>query len=110
MSRIRCFLLSPVGRVSVELRRYTRENTPDCCPVYPGKWSYHTASNWICDEPIERDEDGYIANGLKALPSPDDPRWPRTCACGYVFEESDEWQRFVKEKYQRVDTGEEITI
>lgn len=110
MTRIRCFLLEPTGKVRVSLRRYTRNNTPDCCSVNPGPSSYHTSASPVVDEPIERGSDGSISNGLKPLEPHDDPRWPKQCACGYQFQASDEWQRFVEEVYRRADTGEETTI
>ncbi len=110
MARIRCFLLESTERVQVNLRRYTRNNTPDCCPASPGKYSYHTASTLIGEEPVERDKDGYIQNGVKPVESHDDPRWPSGCACGYQFQESDEWQRFTEVIYRRTDTSEEMTI
>lgn len=110
MARIRCFFIEPTGQESVKLRRYTRNNTPDCCSVYPGKYSYHTASTFVFNEPIEMDSHGVVYNGLKPLPPHDDPRWPTQCACGYVFQETDEWQRFTEQVFRRVDTGEEMTI
>lgn len=110
MARIQCFFLEPTDRVRVSLRRYTQKNTPDCCPVYPGTYSYHTAMIPIGEEPVERDEQGYISNGIKALSPHDDPRWPRTCPCGYTFQEEDEWQRFTEQIYRRTDLGGEMTI
>jgi hypothetical protein len=110
MARIRCFLLELTDRVRVSLRRYTRDNTPDCCSAYPGKYSYHTVKHAIGEEPQERDEQGMICNGLKPAPSHDDPCWPAQCACGYQFQASDAWQRFVEDVYRRADTGEEMTL
>lgn len=110
MARIQCFLLEPTDRVRIQLRRYTRNNTPDCCSANPGQSSYHTTATPFAEETIERGNDGYISNGLKPLLPHDDPRWPKHCACGYEFQESDEWQRFVEEIYRRADTGEETTI
>jgi hypothetical protein len=110
MGRIPCFLLEPTERVRVKLRRFSRNNTPDCCSAYPGKYSYHSASTPLCEEPIERNEEGSIINGLKPIPAHDDPRWPLTCTCGYAFQESDAWQRFDEQLWRRADTGEEMTI
>lgn len=110
MPRIQCFLLEPTERVQVKLRRYTRDNAPDCCSAYPGKYSYHTTSAPFCEEPAEHDEQGYIKNGLKPVPAHDDAHWPKVCACGYVFQEGDEWQRFTELIYRRTDTGEETTL
>lgn len=110
MARIRCFLLEPTDRVRVFLRRFSRNNTPDCCSKYPGKYSYHNALTFLCEEDTVRDEQRYITNGQLPTPAHDDPRWPATCACGYQFLDSDEWQREVEEIYRRADTGEELTI
>lgn len=110
MSRIRCFLLEPTERVRVKLRRFSRNNMPDCCSIYPGKYSYHTASVPFCEEPVERDERGLLCNELKVAPAHDDPRWPIRCQCGYAFLEDDYWQRFAEQIWRRVDTGEEMTI
>lgn len=110
MARIKCFLLEPTGRVQVKLRRYrnTSADPETHCP-FNGNDGYHDASMVIGEEPEELSEEGYIQNGLKPVPH-DDPRWPTQCQCGYAFQESDEWQRFVEEIYQRADTGEEMVI
>jgi hypothetical protein len=43
------------------------------------------------------------AEGCWSVPelniSHDDPRWPRRCSCGYVFEEKDAWQEFTDRLY-----------
>src|SRR6266700_1793826 len=110
MARIQCFFLEPTGQVAVQLRRYTRNNDPDCCSAHPGKYSYHNAIVFIFNEPTEKDEQGYICNGTKPMPPHDDPRWTKLCECGYEFQESDEWQRFTEVVYRRSDTGDETTI
>jgi hypothetical protein len=112
VSRVRCFLLEPTGNTRISLRRYSRHdrNTPDCCPRYPGKYSYHTVQNFIFDEPIEYDNEDSITNGVKSAPSHDDPRWPKQCHCGYSFQDDDHWQRFAEQLYRRSDTGEIMTI
>lgn len=108
--RIRCFLLEPTGTVRIFLRRYTRNNTPDCCSANPGKYSYHTTLLPFLEEPIRYSERGTISNRLDPLPPPDDPRWPTSCTCGYHFEETDPYQGFVEPLYRRIDTGEELTV
>jgi hypothetical protein len=106
MSRIRCFLLKPTGRVLVSLRRYAIGS--GTCPV----GGYHDTKISIGDEPEEpsKEEPGYITNGCTPAPGHEDTRWPAVCACGYAFREEDEWQRFVERLYARVDTGEEMTL
>lgn len=109
MARIKCFLLEPTGRVHVYLRRYASLKNRDECPG--GNGHYHNASVFIGEEPEEHNEEGYITNGTKPMPSHDDPRWPVQCEyCGYAFQESNEWQRNTETIYQRTDTGEEMTI
>jgi hypothetical protein len=109
MPRIKCFMLESTGKVSVSLRRYSESSSIDknICPV---NGSYHNARVLIEEEPVIRDEKGYVDNGSKSAPPHNDPRWPAQCACGYVFSESDEWQRFTEEIYKRVDTGEELHL
>lgn len=105
MTRIQCFMLEPTEKVAVSLRRYTSDQG---CPTNNGY--YHNAQNFIEEEPVERDEKGYIGNGTKPTPAHDDPRWPTQCICGYAFQESDHWQRFTDEIYRRTDTGEETYL
>lgn len=95
--------------MQVYLRRYQRSDTNQECP-FPGNDGYHHAMTLIGEEPVERNERGYITNGQKTLP-PDDVHWPQACACRhYTFKLEDAWQRFTKEVYRRVDTGEEMTL
>lgn len=108
MTRIACFLLEPTERVQVRLRRYTY-NTGSC-PLDQSSYSYHQAFQFLCEEPVEKDAQGYHCNGVKPLLPHDDGRWPKTCACGYHFQEEDRWQRFTDDIYVRKDTGEEMTI
>jgi hypothetical protein len=103
--RIKCFFLEPTEKVAVSLRRYSSSGG---CPANNG--NYHNAQNFITEEPIERDKNGYVNNGTKPTPDHDDPKWPGTCTCGYAFQESDHWQRFIDEVYKRTDTGEETTL
>jgi hypothetical protein len=100
-------MLESTGKVSVSLRRYCRFDVArHACSIS----GYHNAKIVIEEEPIERDGEGYIENGKKPAPHRDDPRWPTQCACGYAFQEVDEWQRFIEEIYRRVDTGEELHL
>lgn len=110
MARIRCFLVVPTERVRVSLRRYSRENTPDCCSLYPGKYSYHTTMVFLREEEARRDEQGALINGLGPTLPRDDPRWPRRCGCGYTFTEADTYQHFDELLYRRADSGEEMTL
>lgn len=107
MSRIACFFLQETNDVSVYLRRYTTTFKEGTCPLHNG---YHNASIHIENEPVERSTRGYINNSGKPGPAHNDPRWPMSCACGYVFSEEDEWQRDTHLLYKRLDTGEEIIL
>jgi hypothetical protein len=100
-------MLEPTGKVSVSLRRYCRSDVArHTCSIS----GYHNAKVFIEEELAERDGEGYIDNSKKPAPLHDDSRWPTQCACGYIFREEDEWQRFTEQIYRRIDTGEETTI
>lgn len=97
MSSIPCFLLTPTGRDARWLRRY-RAGAINDCPLGPK--CYHDAAvrveddeekEWHCDWPH------------------DDPRWPQRCACGYEFQEADNWQLFPLTIYRTPD-GREVTL
>jgi hypothetical protein len=102
---IRCFLLTPTNFYNLSLRRYRsdwREDTPkNPCPLPQG---YHDVSTEI-NPKIEYAEHPTCGDDEKQFPH-DDLRWPRQCACGYVFLESDEWQVNYDRLYQRSDTQE----
>jgi hypothetical protein len=40
----------------------------------------------------------------------EDPRWPKQCACGYVFSDSDHWQTKENHLYRHPETGEKRTL
>jgi hypothetical protein len=111
MSSIRCFFLEATGKVSIHLRRYRSPKPDDTnkCTLQ-GYEGYHNAKVYLKDEAIERDEKGYICNGMKPVLSHDNLLWPTQCPCGYVFQEDDEWQRFTQQIYRRTDTNEEVTL
>lgn len=100
MRRVKCFMLEPTEKIDRKLRRYSRDNTPDCCPTNPGQYSYHNAS--VPLDVATKDEDTQWPH--------DDPRWPKMCKCGYEFKDSDNWQLFTETVWRRTDTGEETTL
>lgn len=105
---VRCFMLEPIERAQVGLRRYTHwDKSPD-------QHHYHSALNQIseCFSRIVMEPDGqWVFRHVEPLmPSHQDPRWPTHCKCGYGFLESDEWQVFTRTLYRRSDTGELTTI
>lgn len=106
----RCFLIEPAGVVRWGLRRYTNSASPSPCATSPGDWGSHNAVADGGEEPAVLDEHGYILNGTRDIPSADDPRWPRQCACGYAFRPDDQSQKWVESLYRRLDTGELVTL
>lgn len=86
MSRVQCFLLE---RTNLAERSYRRYGSGSSCT---GRYGYHNASVVINDtEPFgESDYDGYspLATEEEKL----DPKWPKTCSCGYTFKDDDIWQ------------------
>jgi len=120
-SKIRCFLLVPTEEVVVTLRRYAYQGTqtphvPKCTrrePQYPGSeivtFEVHDVEVEIGREvgTLDSDVSGHHTDSEL---SADDPRWPKACACGYVFDESSQLQENRTRLYRRSDTGELTTI
>jgi hypothetical protein len=107
---IKCFLLQPVERQCVGLRRYG-EHT--CVEYAPGQRHYHDALAWIATVPLARDEIGVeVCQTVYTLEScKDDARWPTVCErCGFIFRPEDHWQIFTLSLWARSDTGEEVTL
>lgn len=104
MSRsIECFLIEPVNRYQVRLRRY-RSRAGNPCP-YKG-WC-HNADGFIGVE--DHPEHPVSGNEEDRLPHVD-ARWPKKCdRCDYVFEELDEWQINYDQLYRAPD-GKEYTL
>lgn len=105
MPAIRCFMLERNGKARRFLRRYS-EGRENACPLRPGKYSSHIGEVILDDIPHE----GAFSPTSGDLWPHDDPRWPTHCACGYEFQESDEWQLSCHNLYRRQDTGEEMTL
>lgn len=105
MASIKCFMLTPAGRIRRSLRRYIHRGDEDNCAL--SGTGYHNAECPIEDGPLVENEKGYINMGAD-WPR-DDPRWPQRCACGYEFREEDHWQLFVKRIYLAPD-GTEHTL
>jgi hypothetical protein len=83
MKGIPLFIAEPTGRCRLVLRRF----------CYGRKGHSHDASAVIGeDEPVTQcGPDGVKPVTDGRIPH-DDPRWPRSCACGEPFSDSDEWQ------------------
>lgn len=101
MAEIPCFMLEPTDKVRRALRRYTWSDE-NSCSIYG---SGHDASVPI--EDVVEPGDGSVSGDRWPH---DDPRWPSQCACGYAFQETDQWQLDCTRIWRRVDTGLELTL
>jgi hypothetical protein len=101
----RCFLIEDTHKTKRWLRRYTDSSAGENpCPLVPGKYSYHNSM-------VELDVLDHDATHDDIHPLPhDDPRWVKVCACGYEFQEKDQWQVFTDSIYKRADTGDEFPL
>lgn len=104
MSEVACFFLEASDTAEESLRRYVSSGK-EPCPLPHG---YHDASVALGVKayPLS-DIDGEGGDGV--VPH-DDPRWPKACACGYVFAETDERQHRITRQYRRADTGERLVL
>ncbi len=93
-SRIECFLVEPSGIFQQSLRRYSRHGE---CPN-----GYHDASARLGDVLPPSDGRSRGGDGFDHA----DPRWPKSCACGYAFVDTDYWQHNIDEKWRRQGTAE----
>lgn len=105
MTIIQCFMLTPTDRVKRFLRRYV-VNDDNKCSV--NGYGFHSAAVQIEDGPAIINEDGGISTDPSHWPQTD-PRWPKECACGYVFNNLDHWQLFFNLIYAAPD-GQEYTL
>lgn len=99
-SIIECFFLEPTDQAEESLRRYCSGS--DC----PGDWSYHNVDVVIGRTTLADDTNG---SGGDRHPH-DDPRWPKSCTCGYVFKDEDHWQHNIKRLFRRSDNGGLTTL
>ena len=98
-------LLTPTNRASLLLRRLTF----DPCPAKPHGMDCHDARTFIgTTEIVMRGEISWEVTVTE--PAHTDPRWPKVCACGYIFKDEDYWQFNNHRLYARSDTGEELTL
>lgn len=95
---IKCFFLEPLepARTRRWLRRYSSVTPCEQC-------GYHNAKVLLGDFDGEADE-------LRERPPAEDPRWPASCPCGYVFQDGDSRQLFTHHLFRRADTGELTTL
>lgn len=103
-SKLTCFWLEPTDLVEVSFRRF-RSSSDHHCPAsrapYPGHhpvvWGYHSESV-VIEAAIKRfrPHDG---NETPSDKQKADPRWPKKCACGYEFADTDYWQHSMHTLY-----------
>jgi len=101
-SRIRCFSLELSDQVEMTLRRFSRAEFSACPASDRG---YHNA-----EIVIGRSGRGDCTEVHGDSWPHADPRWPKQCACGYVFTVDDDWQFNPHRLYRRADTGELVTL
>lgn len=87
LSTVQCFMIEPSGQARAGLRRYS--------PFLSGELHYHNVEVQIGVEPYDPER----AIGDRHPHA--DERWPMKCTCGYVFKETDEWQRTHWQLYKR---------
>lgn len=109
----RCFLLTPVPKIRVWLRRYDNVYPHTPCPAEPGPYSYHQQMFLLGDFEFPHVPEQYedwcdFVENLR--PPKDDPRWPKTCKCGMAFPDAYNWQMFTHRIYERSDNHELTTI
>ena len=98
---IECFFLEPTSQAEESLRRYGAVDGTDC-PDGP----YHNIDTVIGRVALNDDSNG---SGDDQHPH-DDPRWPKSCSCGYVFKDDDHWQHNIKRLFRRSDNAGLTTL
>jgi len=112
-SRIRCFWLGPTEEIELSLRRYRGSDRGKCAT---SGFGYHNV-NAIMERTSFAQlaargwpmSDGRPVHTGDSVPH-SDPRWPRSCSCGYAFADDDEWQCNPDALFRRGDTGELVTL
>ena len=100
MQPIRCFMLEATNKEQRSLRRFTYSDRSPC-----------PNSEWGHDASVPIETGPYEERASDDLWPHEDPRWPTHCtACGYEFQDGDEWMLDRWRVYVRVDTGEEMTL
>lgn len=102
-SVIDCFLLEPANEVKESLRRFVFSKDNSTCK---SDVSYHNAEVDIGVLPWAEDYHGRGDDDFDH----EDPRWPKSCSCGYVFKPDDPWQHNLTRLWVRKDTGQKWTL
>lgn len=105
-----CYMIESTDREKRYLRRFTWQ-AEGHCPAHP-RWG-HDARVLIDEAPMPpkpaEDDGPFHERIVKEWPH-DDRRWPAQCACGYEFQDTDQWRLHTETIYRRLDTGAEMTI
>lgn len=99
MADVTCFMLEATGRSIQWLRRWGHEQA-----VLNGRPHTHQAHVEIARV------DGIDHVSGEVSWSRDDPRWPKACACGYVFTPDDSWLVDYWHEMRRSDGGDPICV
>lgn len=102
--KIQCFFLEPIDKARAILRRYKLGEEGKC--LSPTGYGYHNASVNIDIIDWDLAEGGLCADDFDH----EDPRWPKSCECGYEFIDSDMWQHARTRLHSRSDGGLDTTI
>lgn len=115
MGKIRCFWLEPTEEIELSLRRYRGGESSKCSSSGLG---YHNINAVIERTSTQKLKDsGWPISGEVGTPvhtddtiPKTDPRWPKSCSCGYEFVADDNWQCNPDVLYRRSDSGELVTL
>jgi hypothetical protein len=99
-SPIQCFLIEKTNQAIRSYRRYSRNINPS------SSCEFHSSSRVIGAEPSGEFDTGFPPSESEKL----DSRWPKTCSCGYEFQEEDHWQVNVDSLWTRTDNGDNFTL
>lgn len=100
-SSVECFMLEPIARGVRFLRRYVYSSKEACSK---SGFGYHNADVSIGEVEMAVPAEGTYEACISSDTIPhEDPRWPRSCACGYVFQDGDEWQINDDRLYAKTD-------
>lgn len=104
------FWMERTDTVAVGLRRYhsSGEATWTCEAGYHSALVFTGQADAVW-RPDPHAGDGQHLGGQPETPH-GDPRWPRSCGCGYQFTDDDPWQDWQELLYRRADSGQLVTL
>ena len=103
MSEIVCFLLTETTKVERRLRRFCWTGRGEACRI--GRLGYHNANVTVGRLEKPRDGEEEAPTVSEIVPHAD-PIWPIACeACGYQFQDTDQWQVNDYRLYENVERG-----